>query len=113
MEETVKQSLRKMWSKRVAAWQKSGQSAREYATQLGVHPQTLYSWKHKLAREESSEKESHAPVAFVEVLTDSALSPPQTGAFELHLEGGHCITVPAHFDPVSLRRLLDVMERRA
>ena len=95
------------------AWQKSGKSAREYAERIGVHPQTLYRWKCKLSREEAVEDEPAVPVTFVEVLPSSALSPPQAEPFDLRLDGGHRVSVPAHFDPESLRRLLDVMEQRA
>ena len=112
----MKHSSRKVWARRVAAWQKSGKTAPEYASRLGVHPQTLYGWKYKLAREETAEDGPRAaavPVTFVEVLPSSALLPPQAEPFELHLVDGHRVIVPAHFDPESLRRLLAVMEQGA
>lgn len=116
----MRRATRQTWATRVEAWQKSGMTAREYAAEIGVNPKTLSYWKWRFRREAeepaaqqpgASDAEQSSPVTFVEVLPSAALSPPQAEPFIVHVAGERRVTVPAHFDPESLRRLLAVLEQ--
>lgn len=80
----------------VSAWQLSGLTQTAFAKQNDVHAGTFSHWVRK-ARE----------AAFVEVELAPAASP--SACFEITLESGDRIVVPAHFDTQSLQTLVQVL----
>jgi transposase-like protein len=88
----------------------SGMSLRSYALQHGISPWTLYGWRRRLANPVAQAADAAAPPRLVEL----ALAPPG----EAHREDlvvrvcadRRSIAVPRGFDPVELRRLVEVLE---
>ena len=92
------------WQKRVATWQASGLSAREFAGKQGFNPSTLAWWVSKL-RVEARRRKS----AFIEVSV--AMMPP-TGRIDVVVRGGVRIEVSGAFDAEVLRRVVAALEER-
>jgi transposase-like protein len=80
----------------VSAWQLSGLTQTAFAEQNDVHAGTFNHWVRK-ARD----------ATFVEVALTEAASPSL--CFEITLEGGDRIVVPAHFDAQSLQALVQAL----
>lgn len=101
---------RETWEQRVAAWRKSGLSVREFASRVGINANTLANWRWRL---QSEERAAGVGADFVEV-TDAVLSVAEVGAAPLEVvcRGGRVVRVPADFDAVALRRLVDALEQR-
>lgn len=119
------QDSRALWAKRVERWKDSGLTLKEFATEIGVNPNTLSHWSWRLGKESrsaSSKKPSRSsakrkpatkpapdPVQFIEV------APPVIqgdARFEVELRGGRRLFVPACFEAESLGRIVDVLEAR-
>lgn len=118
---------REVWAKRVERWLDSGLTAREFATELGVNPNTLANWRWRLAQESDPPARSNSGTStppFVELIAAAAAGDPATTPatattapagfepLELMLAGGHRLRIPVHFDPGSLRRVLAALEAR-
>lgn len=117
------------WRWLVQRWEKSGLSARRFAEEHGVAPKTLVWWRWRLRgeRQTAQHEEANAkqkrrgkrsreetPVAFVRVV---AAEKATQGAAEsepaLELVLGHVLVrVRRGFDPETLGRVIDVLERR-
>lgn len=116
---------RAVWAKRVERWRDSGLTLKEFAAEIGVNANTLAGWRWRLGAEGGPAPvavKQHGP-AFLELVRagEAGASAPPTKAegpavdaepLELVLRSGHRIRVPASFDGVSLRRLVDVLEAR-
>ena len=118
-------ATREEWAKRVTRWKDSGLTAKEFASEIGVSPHSLSWWRWKLGTTHSSgtanprlgrrgprarAKRSSAaisPLTFVEM--PAAI---EGAALELVVLSKIRVRVPAGFDEVTLRRLLDVLEAR-
>lgn len=100
------------WRKRVERWRESGLSAEQFASEVGINAGTLRFWQsklRKLARDDAAAPKARAPQAsFVEVRSTSTAD----HTFELELDRGRRLRVPASFDAGALVRLLDVLERK-
>jgi hypothetical protein len=114
---------REVWVKRVERWRESGLTAQEFAAELGVNAVTLANWKYRLSAEErKATRDAASADVEIEAPTFVEISPTQTRVesgpvsvatmFEVVLAGGAILRVPAQFDAVALRRLLDVMAPR-
>lgn len=124
---------RKQWEERVARWQESGLSAKEFAAEAGINHCTLAYWKYRLRKEGAAQDTSPAVASssgFVEVPKaevvvvqrkrtrgDAALRRAGQAAqvsqpLEVRLPGGVSVVVPTGFDPATLKRLLAVLEVR-
>jgi len=90
----------------VARWEASDKSAREFARQIGVGPETLSRWRREL-RSVAAEDTGPALAKIVEVRSARA---PAEDRFEVGLGDGRSVGVPAHFDADALARLLRVLE---
>ena len=114
----MEQDTRELWSKRVERWKDSGLSAREFAAEMGINPQTLSYWKWKLGKKAKAPAKRKR-VSFVEVVdaaggpaarTVQLADPPQAKQppepLEIVLRDELRIRVPAHFDPETLRRVV-------
>jgi transposase-like protein len=117
------QDTRELWTKRVERWKDSGLSARDFASEMGINPQTLSYWRWKLGKNAGKTPARRKRSGFVEVVADAAGSelpartdpqlmsepsmaeqPPEP--LEIVLRDELRIRVPAHFDPEALRRVL-------
>lgn len=106
---------REVWRKRVERWGDSGLTAQQFADEIGVNVHTLSHWKWLLAQEarrESAPTPSAQPV-FVELVEPkpslSSTTAPCHEPFEVVLVSGLRVRVPAAFDAVALRRLVDAL----
>ncbi len=114
---------RGIWTKRVERWRDSGQSLKEFASELGVNVSTLAGWHYRLRAEErpgttaeragasrvrpAAASDGPTTVEFVEVKR----TPPAEQPFELVAASGWTVRVPTQFDDDVLRRLLALVER--
>ncbi len=84
------------WHELVSDWKGSGLTAREYAAWRGLNARTLSWWKWKLGTDGGR--------GFLEVVL------PEKDVPDLVVEVGDvCVRVPAGFDAVELRRLVDAL----
>jgi hypothetical protein len=119
---------REVWAKRVAQWQASGETAKEFATANCLNVWTLRKWREKLARESRSISSGGArggpkaagksrrdagegALAFVEVISRTAAR-AATERLEIVGPGGVIVRVPDRFEPQTLQRLLAALEGR-
>jgi len=117
---------REEWAKRVERWRESGLTAGRFAAEQGINARTLTYWKWMLGKESRGERRkwpSRKPKGdrvldggLVEITSTGALVELRTAAgeerFELELGAGRRLRVPASFDPMQLKRLLEVLEGR-
>ncbi len=110
---------RETWKKRVERWANSGRTAKEFAAQIGVNPQTLTYWKWRLSSEATPTPRAAAVPAipsFVEVvaplLADEAPTSAGSQPLELLLPRGLVLLIPPTFDAETLRRVVDVLGGR-
>lgn len=108
------ESRRKAWAERVAGWRRSGLTAKEYAARIGVNAGTLTHWAWRLGCEGRGQRgpqtaRASAAAAVIEVVGHEGGSEQR---FELRLEGGRHLHIPARFDATALTRLLAVLEGR-
>ena len=109
---------RETWSRRVEQWVQSGLTAKQFAAQTGVNPNTLAHWKWRLGKAEAVAFGVARAPAFVEVTGVAPVAAPAISAgrcsegFELVLRDDLRVRVPAQFDPSALRRLLTALEDR-
>jgi transposase len=108
---------RREWARRVAAWRRSGQSAKEFAARAGVNASTLLWWSTKLRsdgvgaqaagrpRRPGGGAQRLEPVALVELRGGVV-----EDRFELELGGGRHLRIPPGFDAAALERLLRVLQ---
>lgn len=101
---------RATWEKHIAAWSRSGLTARQFAAQIGVNANTLAHWKWRLAAEADPRVGEDS---FIEV--SAAVVSTASGAddrLEVVCRGGRTVRVPRDFDTATLVRVLDALERR-
>jgi len=115
----MEKSSRAEWRTRVRRWEESGQTAREFAAEMGINPRTLAYWKWRLrkdAAEAAGGQRAPAPaqvsaLSFVEVQAEPVAG--EADAASLELVVGHYRLVLGHgFDAEVLARLLDVLDGR-
>jgi hypothetical protein len=119
-------AIRDTWAKRVERWKESGLSAKEFAAELGINARSLSWWRWQLSKSDAlgegprrrrrrscssaattSLAKTLSPMTFVE-MTAAVMPEP----LEIVLASALRVRVPAGFDDATLRRLLDVLERR-
>ena len=109
------ESRREEWAQRVAAWRRSGQTAKAYASSIGVKAETLTHWAWRLSYEQRRQRSTKrkpgaangAPAAMIEVVRTGGRA---ANGFELALGSGHRVHVPVEFDAAALKRLIAVLE---
>ena len=104
-------TARDIWAARVARWQRSGLTARAFATREGIHAGTLGYWKWKLRQAAPvAPARTPRPVSFVELV------PPDLGgagaSVEIVLPAGYRVRLTAGIADATLRTVLDVLEAR-
>jgi transposase-like protein len=102
----------------VERWQDSGLTAKEFAAELEVSPNSLTFWKWKLRqpnnaapprpRRKREAKQAVAPASFLQLVPTPA-SQPRSGYFEVVFASGTVVRVPHDFDEPALRRLASVL----
>ena len=99
------------WERRVRRWERSGQTAAEFAQREGVNPRTLAFWKWKLgASRLPSSTGRRASVDFVE-LTPEAVA-PQDAPVEIVVER-YRVRLDRRTDEAMLARVLDAVRGRS
>ena len=102
----VRQS-REVWIERVRQWRESGQTAKEFAAEVGIKHNTLTHWAWSLKKQEQeAQRSADADVSFVEVQA----GPADGGPLEVVLAGHRRILVPNEFDRDALVRLVGALE---
>src|SRR5688572_20527056 len=86
------------WRTWVAAWSRSGLSARAFAAEHDLHPATLYSWRRRVRAEAAR---APAPVPRIVPVTFEA-----PALAEVQLRDGRVLRVPTSIAPDVLRGLL-------
>ena len=111
---------RSTWAKRVERWEKSGLTAKEFATELDVSPKSLSFWKWKLHREggetgtvraagevtRRGSAGSTTPTTFLELVPGL---PSVAAPLEVVLSSGVCVRVPSGFDERTLTRVVAIL----
>jgi transposase-like protein len=106
----------RQWREHLAAWRRSGQSAREYCRRHALCESLFYYWRRTLEKPQASTPSNSATGAaspsnapFVPV---RLIGPPSTQAvLELVLRGGRIVRVPNGFAPDALRQLITLAEQ--
>lgn len=89
------------WTEIVERQRVSGLSNAAFARQEGINEVTLGTWRRRL-----SPRRSAPPVSFIEVKREDRQP------FSVEIRGIR-VVVPSGFDPVELRRLVQVLEGRS
>jgi transposase len=120
----MERATREVWAKRVERWQDSGLTAKEFAAELEVSPNSLTFWKWKLrqlasdkapaprtSRKSKVDRHDDVSASFVQLVSTSS---PQVQAcqFEVVLGSGAVVRVPQDFDEPTLLRLVHVLGGR-
>jgi transposase len=107
------------WARLVAAWQKSGKTADEFAGARGIAPRTLVWWRWRLASKPESSLPSPAPVRLVPVQVVAESSPtsltaPQSPevipAWEIVTARGHVLRVHRGIADAELAMVLAALD---
>jgi len=120
----------RLWRRHVAAWRRSGQSARAYCKSAGVSEPSFYAWRRVLVEREALDRAgaAHAgdrvlsgqaaaigmpskgaavsPFVPVRLVEDGA----STAAVEVVLRGGRVVRVAAGFAAATLRAVVAALE---
>ena len=109
------------WAKRVARWQDSGLTAKEFAAELAVSPNSLTFWKWKLRRElmESDAASSNikpvvkaAEPKFLQLVAAHDDTAGAAVPLEVVIGGDIVVRVPQGFDEQTLTRVLHALGAR-
>ena len=108
------------WVKRVERWQDSGLTAKEFAAELDVSPNSLTFWKWKLRRERSTQDaapKAMKPVAKAPEPKFLQLVPTHSEAVgavsvEVVIRGDIIVRVPRDFDEHTLTRVVRALGAR-
>lgn len=111
-----------IWQGRVDGWARSGLSCKAYAAKIGVNPNTLAGWRHKLRRRDAAPRSSastamervehHSELGFVDVTEELAAAlTKESGVIELEV-GGALVRLRGPVDAEALARVLGVLEGR-
>ena len=100
---------RAAWERRVRRWERSGQTASEFAAREGVNPRTLAFWKWKLGSPKlPSRTKSPRSLDFVEVLPEAVHDAPVEIVVERYR-----LRLDRRVDAAALARVLEVVRGRA
>jgi transposase len=108
-------SRREEWAGRVAAWRRSGQTAKVYAKSIGVNAGTLAYWAWRLGREQRRKPSTKRRQAALNDAVPALIEVVKTGGgtahgFEIQLRSGYRVQVAVGFDAAALKRLIAVLE---
>jgi transposase-like protein len=102
------------WQKRVERWNDSGLSAKQFAAETGINAGTLQFWKYKLKRQGAESPRAvrrRAPPPTVSSLIEvRPMSLAADNRFEIELNNGRRLRLPATFDANTVKALVVVLE---
>ena len=102
------------WRTRVERWCDSGLSARQFAAETGINAGTLQYWKYKLRKLNDAVPRGQrrsAPRPIVSSLIEvRPLSVGGDSRFEIELNNGRRLRLPAVFEPDAVKALVAVLE---
>ena len=110
----MERATREVWAKRVERWQDSGLTAKEFAAELDVSPNSLTFWKWKLrqpadsarrVRKRAVVKCPDASPSFLQLVPTKQSQAPAVH-LEVVLASGAIVRVPPDFDEPTLLRLV-------
>ena len=90
------------WRERVAAYERSGLSVKQFCEQQHITEQSFYVWRKRLRNQ--------PPMRFA--LVETGVAPPQVSAelgLELVLPTGERLRIGAGVDPTTLRKVLEAL----
>ena len=115
-------SSRAEWAKRVERWQDSGLTAKEFAAELAVSPNSLTFWKWKLRRERSEQDDvdsktmkrvvKAAEPKFLQLVPTHNEAVGAAVPLELVIRGDIVVRVSPGFDDQTLTRVLHALGAR-
>jgi transposase-like protein len=126
----MERKSREVWAQRVARWQESGLTCKEFASEMGINAASLANWKCRLASEARRRlgPKRKLKAQFVEVtpppvVADGDDGPAATSArlvtaaalvepLEVVLRDGLCVRVPVRFDAECLRQVVVALTER-
>lgn len=116
----------RLWRKRVASWQKSGLTIREYCVRHGLVETSFQHWRRELRERDAallakpalstkssrSRRPTFVPVAVLPnpKLASASLATLAVGTIEIRCPSGHVVVAPAD-DVTTLRRLFAALAR--
>lgn len=107
-------ATRAEWVKRVERWQDSGLTAKEFAAELDVSPNSLTFWKWKLGRErgtpnanatKATQSNDVTTLQFLQLVPTQA-DAPSSPALEVVIRRDIVVRVPRGFDEETLTRVV-------
>jgi len=103
------------WQKRIERWSDSGLSAEQFAAETGINAGTLQFWKYKLRKQRGDASPRRAPRNVPAPIVSSLVEvrPVNVAAdsrFEIELNNGRRLRLPATFDPDAVKTLVAVLE---
>ena len=105
-EKPVKDDQQQFWQMALETFKSSGLSVRQFCTKEGLSEPSFYSWRKKLAGDDSEQEDQRKPEpsAFIEV----AMPQNTPAAIELLLTSGNTLRIPAGVDSATLSMVLSV-----
>jgi hypothetical protein len=109
-----RQANRDEWQKRVERWNESGLSAKQFAAETGVNAGTLQFWKYKLKKQSAelprTARRRAPPPAVSSLIEVRPMSMAADNRFEIELNNGRRLRLPATFDADTVKALVVVLE---
>lgn len=99
------------WSRRVALWRSSGESALEFATREGWNARTLTWWGTQVRRRGGASRAASPVASFVEVV-ERREAPTPAAALELVVPRVGTVRISTGTDLVLLRAVVDALGGR-
>jgi transposase len=96
--------VEQFWRRTVAAWERSGQSARAFAADHDVSVPSLYAWRRELTRRDRAARTPVPSFVPVHVVPSTVV--------EVALPSGLVVQVPAGADPAAVARLVAALGGR-
>ena len=106
-EKPAKDDQQQFWQMALETFKSSGLSVRQFCTKEGLSEPSFYSWRKKLAGDDSEQEDQRKPEpsAFIEV----AMPQNTPAAIELLLTSGNTLRIPAGVDSTTLSTVLSVV----
>jgi hypothetical protein len=105
-EKSTKDDPQQFWQMAIETWRVSGLSVRQFCTKEGLSEPSFYSWRKKLAGNDSQRdnQDKAEPSAFIEV----AMPRSNSVAIELLTTSGNTLRIPVGVDAATLSTVLSV-----
>jgi transposase len=109
------QTRRAEWAERVRQWRRSGLTAKEFAHSIDVEARTLSHWAWRLGRErrvagQARQRSRAAGAMPASAWLEITAAGGADSRFELELDNGRRLRIPATFEAAALERLLAILQ---